>query len=58
MRKMTSTCIAVLLATVIVGTWAMTSSTNALIDGPAAMTPFEMMTNTKDLPVQNIVDAV
>ena len=61
MRKMTSTCIAVLLATVIVGSWAMTNTTantNGLIDGPAAMTPFEMMTNTKDLPVQNIVDAV
>jgi len=61
MRKITSTCIAVVLATVIVGTWAMTNTTantNGLIDGPAAMTPFEMMTNTKDLPVDNIVDAV
>jgi len=61
MRKITSICIAVLLAAVIAGTWAMTNTTaktNGLIDAPAAMTPFEMMMNAKDLPVHNIVDAV
>jgi hypothetical protein len=59
MPKIMSGCFAVLLATVILGTWAMTRSTaESGVAGPAAMNPLEMMTNTKDLPVHEIVDAV
>jgi hypothetical protein len=60
MRKIiTSVCTAALLATVIVGTWAMTpvSSANPTA-APAAMNPFEMMLNAPALPVHVIVDAV
>ena len=57
MRKIMSACLAVLFAALVVGAWAMTTG-----KGPIAalgtMNPFEMMKNSKDLPVQDIVDPI
>lgn len=61
MRKIMSVCAVALLATVIVGSWAMTTKANAP-NAPevtaAAMDPFDMMLKAVDLPIHVIVDAI
>jgi hypothetical protein len=57
MRKKMSVCAVALLAAVIVGGWAMTTTAKAPPEVvPAAMNPFELMLKAIELPIHIIVD--
>ena len=62
MRKVVPAFIAVLVASIVVGAWAMTRSTAesqaAPIAAPAPMNTLDMMMNRTTLPVHEIVDAI
>jgi hypothetical protein len=59
MRKIALMGIATLLTIAVVGSWVMTHTTaKSPAAAPAAMAPLQMMMNTDNLPVHQIVDAI